>query len=62
MRRTTMTGGAAARIWARQAKAGIECPQCPLAREKSIAQGRTVLCTAVYHDGGIPMKYPKGKP
>jgi hypothetical protein len=34
---------------------GIECPHCPLAREKKIT------CTSDYHNGQ-PMKYPKGKP
>ena len=35
--------------------AAIECPQCPLARQKGMQ------CRADYH-GGKPMKYPKGKP
>lgn len=38
---------------------GIECPQCPLARQKG------TRCRSDYHDtplGYVPMRYPMGKP
>lgn len=42
-----------------RAEYGIECPQCPLAR-----QAGTICCSDYHEFNGVllPMKYPKGKP
>ena len=43
-----------------RAEYGIECPQCPLAREKG------TICKSDYHERNgvllLPMRYPIGKP